>query len=126
MPETTIMFCIRARLKEAAEMMGVRPCVRTGLIASVPAGDQRVPHIWPSFGQMWETRTSNSKDLAHSATQFSRRHSSPRHNRGYEQLAFFRRILSECASILRAPVEILPQLPETMIPLGPIVQTLEP
>jgi hypothetical protein len=64
--------------------------------------------------------------LAHSATQFSRRHSSPRHNRGYEQLAFFRRILSECASILRAPVEILPQLPETMIPLGPIVQTLEP
>src|ERR1700722_2356582 len=89
MPETTIMFCIRARLKEAAEMMGVRPCVRTGLIASGPARDQRVPHIWPSFGQMWETRTSNSKGLAHGATQFSRRHFSRCHSRGYEKVAFF-------------------------------------
>jgi hypothetical protein len=25
---------------------------------SIPVADQRVPHIWPSFGQMWETRTS--------------------------------------------------------------------
>jgi hypothetical protein len=59
------------------------------LIASVPAGDQRVPHIWPSFGQMWETRTSNSKGLAHRATQFSRRHFSRCHSRGYEKVAFF-------------------------------------
>jgi hypothetical protein len=34
---------------------------------SVPAADQRVPHIWPSFGQMWETRTSTLISSAHSA-----------------------------------------------------------
>jgi hypothetical protein len=28
---------------------------------SIPVADQRVPHIWPSFGQMWETRTSVSQ-----------------------------------------------------------------
>jgi hypothetical protein len=33
----------------------------------VPADDQRVPHIWPSFGQMAETRTSIRPQLIQTA-----------------------------------------------------------
>jgi hypothetical protein len=30
---------------------------------SAPVADQRVPHISPVFGEMWETRTSTPKFL---------------------------------------------------------------
>jgi hypothetical protein len=40
----------------------------------VPAADQRVPHIWPSFGQMWETRTSTLNSSARSAKAFEGPH----------------------------------------------------
>jgi hypothetical protein len=40
--------------------------VRT--LGSFPTANQRVPHISPAFGEMWETRTSTS--FAHTAAKF--------------------------------------------------------